>query len=135
MIINHIGVVVRSLEQSQIFFESNFGYNKKVDKIFVKNQSVNIVILENPKGGPDIELITPVGANSPSFNALRKGLTLNHICYETKNYKKLLKRYQNKIVRPSMPTPIELFGGGNTFFVFMGGMLIEFLERNNDHME
>lgn len=128
MNINHFGLVVRDLNKSADFYINNFNYILKVDKIFVENQSVEIIMLKNAISGPDLELITPVGHKSPSLSALKKRLVLNHICYETDNYEYYLEHFKNKIVRPSMPAPVELFGGGKTFFAFLDGVLTEFVE-------
>lgn len=128
MKINHIGLVVPSLQKSAKLYTENFGYAVKVENIFVENQGVHITMLRNKEGGPDLELITPADESSPSTNALKKRLVLNHICYEADNYEELLERYSSKIVRASMPAPIELFGGGRTFFAFIGGTLTEFVE-------
>ena len=128
MRVNHIGMVVPSLSKSSQFYIGNFDYEIKVDNIFVENQGVYITMLRNKSGGPDLELITPEGADSPSYNALKKRLVLNHICYETKNYEEAIVRFSSKIVRPSMPAPYELFAGGRTFFAFIDGSLTEFVE-------
>lgn len=128
MKINHIGLVVKSLEKSRDYYCENFGYTVKVDKIYVENQAVEIIMLASPEGGPDLELITPKGEDSPSSAALKKRLVLNHICYETHEYETLLKKFEKKVVRPSMPAPVELFGGGRTFFAYLNGVLTEFVE-------
>jgi len=128
MRINHIGMVVNSLEKSAKYHVEHFNYAIKVENLFVKNQNVYITMLSNLDGGPDLELVHPADSNSPSYNALKKRLVLNHICYETKSYEEILKKYKNKIVRQSMPAPIELFGGGRTFFAFLNGSLVEFVE-------
>jgi len=128
MRINHIGMVVPSLSKSAKLYTESFGYEIKVENIYVKNQGVNITMLRNKAGGPDLELITPENENSPSHNARKKRLVLNHICYESENYEELLVQFKSKIVRPSMPAPVELFGGGRTFFAYIGGSLTEFVE-------
>jgi catechol 2,3-dioxygenase-like lactoylglutathione lyase family enzyme len=128
MRINHIGMVVSSLSKSTEFYTKNFDYEIKVKDIYVKNQGVNITMLRNQMGGPDLELITPENEDSPSYNALKKRSVLNHICYETENYEEVLAQFNSKIVRPSMPAPVELFGGGRTFFAYIGGSLTEFVE-------
>jgi len=128
MRIKHIGMVVSSLSKSTEFYTKNFDYEIKVKDIYVKNQGVNITMLRNQMGGPDLELITPENEDSPSYNALKKRLVLNHICYETENYEEVLAQFNLKIVRPSMPAPVELFGGGRTFFAYIGGSLTEFVE-------
>ncbi len=128
MNVNHIGMVVSSLSRSRDLYVAEFGYEVKVDNLFVENQDVNITMLRNMMGGPDLELITPVSADSPSASALKRRLVLNHIGYETKNYEEVLAKFESKIVRPSMPAPHELFNGGRTFFAFINGSLTEFVE-------
>lgn len=128
MKINHIGMVVGSLATSAELYVTQFGYQVKVENLYVENQGVRITMLKNIHGGPDLELITPVDSSSPSYTALKKRMVLNHICYETREYQQILERYKRKIVRPSMPAPVELFGGGSTFFAFIGGSVVEFVE-------
>ena len=130
MKINHIGYVVKSLEKSTKYYCGNFGYVIKVNKIFVKNQLVNIVMLKSPiENDPDLELICPVSEESPAYNSLKRGEVINHLCYETKNYQEVLKKFEKRIVRKSMPAPYELFGGGCTFFAYLNVQLTEFVEK------
>lgn len=130
MKINHIGYVVKSLEKSTDYYCDNFDYTIKVEKLFVKNQLVDIVMLKSSVvSDPDLELICPVSKDSPAFNALKRGEVINHICYQTKNYQEILKRFERRIVRKSMPAPVELFGGGCTFFAYLNGQLTEFVEE------
>jgi catechol 2,3-dioxygenase-like lactoylglutathione lyase family enzyme len=128
MKINHIGMVVPSLSRSRDLYVSEFNYEVKVENIFVENQDVNITMLSNKSGGPDLELITPASTHSPSASALKRRLVLNHICYETHNYEQVLEKFKSKIVRKSMPAPYALFKGGRTFFAYINGSLTEFVE-------
>lgn len=121
-------MVVSSPDKSAKFHTENFNYEARVTDLYVSNQNVNITMLRNLDGGPDLELIHPADKTSPSYNALKKRLILNHIAYETTNYDEVLIKYEKKIVRPSMPAPIELFDGGRTFFAFLDGSLVEFVE-------
>jgi hypothetical protein len=130
MKINHIGYVVKSLEKSAQYYCDNFNYTIKVNKIYVENQLVNIIMLKSSiKKDPDLELICPVNEKSPAFNSLKRGEVINHICYETEHYQELLKKFEKKIVRKSMPAPFELFRGGHTFFAYLNGQLTEFVEK------
>ena len=130
MKINHIGYVVKSLEKSAQYYCDNFNYTIKVNKIYVENQLVNIVMLKSSvQSDPDLELICPSTTDSPAYNSLKRGEVINHICYQTKNYEEVLSRFKKKVVRPSMPAPVELFGGGRTFFAYLNGQLTEFLEE------
>ena len=129
MKIDHIGYVVKNLDKSSTFYCSFLEYKVKVPEIYVENQSVTIIMLESLSGAtPNLELIHPVGEKSPVTSALKRAQVINHICYKTKNYDDLLKRFKKKIVRPSMPAPVELFAGGRTFFAFLNGQVTEFVE-------
>ena len=130
MKINHFGYVVKSLEKCTKYYCENFGYSVKVPAIYVENQSVEIVMLRSSVDtDPNLELIKPVGTNSPASNSLKRGLVLNHIAYQTNQYDEVLKKFGKKIVRNSMPAPVELFKGGRTFFAFLNGVLTEFVEE------
>lgn len=129
MIIDHIGYVVKDLAKSCDFNCSMMNYKIKVPEIYVENQSVKIIMLESISGiTPNLELIHPVGDNSPVSTALKKRNIINHICYRTKNYDEIVQKFHKKIVRPSMPAPVELFGGGRTFFAYLNGQVTEFVE-------
>ena len=86
------------------------------------------VVLLNCGNDFNIELIEPLGENSPVSNALKKGGGLNHICYETENFDQIYEKFKNKVVRHPRPAPQEYFKGGRTFFAYRRGGLVEFLE-------
>jgi methylmalonyl-CoA/ethylmalonyl-CoA epimerase len=49
-------------------------------------QSVKVTFLTTRRGDPQIELVEPVGENSPVLRFLReKGGGLHHLCYETRD--------------------------------------------------
>jgi len=128
MKINHIGIVVKNLEKAANYYCQNFEYKIKVANIIVKNQDVEITILESTNCNNNIELIRPLSDLSPSYKFMKSGGGLNHICFETNKYNELLLKLDKKIVKKSMDTPVELFGGGRTFFIYDRHQLIEFLE-------
>lgn len=132
MRIDHIGYVVKDLKKSSDFYCNFMDYKVKVPELYVKNQSVKIVMLESMRGiTPNLELIHPVGDNSPVLSALKVSNVINHICYKTYRYDEMLEKFKKKIVRDSMPAPVELFNGGRTFFAFLNGQVTEFLEDMN----
>ena len=129
MKIDHIGYVVKDLDKSCEFYCSHLDYKVKVPKLYVANQSVEIIMLESRNfEAPNLELIHPSGDHSPVRNALNKKNIINHICYKVQNYDDILSKFSKKIVRKSMPAPVELFNGGRTFFAYLDGQVTEFLE-------
>jgi methylmalonyl-CoA/ethylmalonyl-CoA epimerase len=127
MKINHIAIVVKNIEKDMKVFVEDYGYEQISDILTIDNQQVRVVLL-NCGNDMNIELIEPVGEDSPVSNALKKGGGLNHICYETKEFDRLYEKFKNKVVRSPRPAPQEYFNGGRTFFAYRRGGLVEFLE-------
>lgn len=125
---HHVGIVVKDINKSIIDHVENYGLEQATDIINVKNQGVRVVLL---KTGSDIfiELIEPVDEKSPSFNAVKRGGGLDHICYETEDFSGTLDKFKNKIVRSPRPSPSNLFEKRKTFFIYRNHQLIEFLEK------
>ena len=127
MKINHIGVVVKNIATELRLYLEVYGFSQISEFLTIENQKVRVVLL-NCGNDMNIELIEPIGNKSPVSNALRKGGGLNHICYETKEFDQLYKRFKNKVVQHPKPAPEPYFNGGRTFFAYLKGGLVEFLE-------
>lgn len=80
MIIDHIGIVVRSLERGVERWVQLFGYSVSSDTVVNSRQRVRVVFLSK-SGSPAIKLIEPTGADSPVFEFSRKGGGLHHLCF------------------------------------------------------
>lgn len=128
MKINHIAIVVKKIDKSLKTYAEDYGYRQITSVLEIDNQKVRVVLLANEQD-IKVELIEPYDEESPSYNALKRGGGLNHICYEVENFDELLEKYKNKIVRAPRPAPEEYFNGGRTFFIFRKGELIEFMEK------
>jgi len=129
MRINHIGIVVKDIAKSMKVFVDDYGYNQISNILTIENQQVRVVLL-NCGNDFNIELIEPMGENSPVTNALKKGGGLNHICYETGHFDQVYEKFKAKVVRSPRPAPQEYFKGGRTFFAYGRTGLVEFLEIN-----
>ena len=125
---NHIGIVVRSIEKALVRYVDDYGYRQISSIMEIENQQVKAVLL-NCGNDVNVELLEPTGEDSPVANALKRGGGVNHICYETDEFESLLERFKGKVVRSPRPAPDEYFNGGRTFFIYRGGELIEFLEK------
>ena len=89
MKIHHIGYAVNNIEDSLNEFKK-LGYKCVENKIVDKKRKVIIQFIEN--GDYSIELVAPLGKESPVTNLLKKqGNSPYHICYETDNLEKEIK--------------------------------------------
>ena len=127
--LHHIGIVVKDLNRSLNQFQQDYGFSPSTEVITVDNQGVRVVLL-SCGGDAAIELIEPLDEHSPAYTAAQQGGGLNHLCYETADFDKYLERYKHKIVRSARPSPLPLFGGRRTAFIFRHHQLIELLEKN-----
>jgi methylmalonyl-CoA epimerase len=81
--IHHVGIVVRSLEESYAFYRDTLGL--PVHKVAtVEDQGVKAALLTI--GNSEIELLEPINANGGVAKFLeRRGEGLHHVCFETDN--------------------------------------------------
>jgi methylmalonyl-CoA/ethylmalonyl-CoA epimerase len=128
--LHHIGIVVKDLDRSLNQYRQDFGFLPVTDVVTVDNQGVRVVLLSCGSDAA-IELIEAINEDSPAYTAARQGGGLNHLCYETADFDGFLERFQHKIVRSARPSPMNLFGGRRTAFIFRHHQLIELLEAES----
>ena len=80
MLIDHIGIVVRSLEEGIAQWETLFGYKKNSDVVLNTRQKVRVVFLAK-KDSLTVKLIEASEPASPIFSFARKGGGLHHLCF------------------------------------------------------
>jgi methylmalonyl-CoA epimerase len=87
--IHHVGIVVRSLEESYAFYRDTLGL--PVHKVAtVEDQGVKAALLTI--GNSEIELLEPINANGGVAKFLeRRGEGLHHVCFETDNVSRELE--------------------------------------------
>jgi len=87
--IHHVGIVVRSLEESYAFYRDTLGL--PVHKVAtVEDQGVKAALLTI--GNSEIELLEPINANGGIAKFLeRRGEGLHHVCFETDNVSRELE--------------------------------------------
>lgn len=129
MIIDHVGIVVGSLEGAAAYYASHFGLREVGGRIVDPLQDVELQFLEDDAGAR-LELICPLSADSPSARALKTGGGLNHICYRVADLDasvKTLVAHDAKLVREALPA--VAFGGRRVAFLYTRQReLIEFVE-------
>ncbi len=117
MNVDHVGIVVKSLEKAIGYWCEVFGY-KQATKI-VKNtrQKVWVVFMHKESSLP-IKLIAPVDKTSPIYRFSQKGGGMHHLCFSCDELNQELSRLQNLGLRMlTEPEPGEAFQGENIAFL------------------
>ena len=118
MVIDHIGIVVRSLEQGIQQWEELFGYTRNSDIVTNTRPKVRVIFLAK-KDSVTVKLLEPSGPSSPVSLLARKGGGLHHICFRCENLETqipLLKAKGARLLVP--PQPGEAFRNKNIAFLF-----------------
>jgi methylmalonyl-CoA/ethylmalonyl-CoA epimerase len=129
MTIDHVGIVVASLEASAAYYMQQFGLRPLGGSIVDPLQDVELQFLEDDRGAR-LELIRPLSADSPVARALKHGGGLNHICYQVADLDasvSALVASDAKLVRE--PQPAVAFNGRRVAFLYTRQReLVEFVE-------
>jgi methylmalonyl-CoA/ethylmalonyl-CoA epimerase len=123
MIIDHIGIVVRSLEAGMRQWEALFGYRKNSDVIVNTRQKVRVVFLSK-KGSLTVKLIEASEPGSPVTAFARKGGGLHHLCFRCDDMATEIPRLQERgamFIVP--PQPGEAFKNREIAFFLAGNSL------------
>jgi methylmalonyl-CoA/ethylmalonyl-CoA epimerase len=118
MIIDHIGVVVGSIEAAAAYYTSHFGLREIGGRIVDPLQDVELQFLEDDTGAR-VELVRPLSGDSPAARALKAGGGLNHICYRVADLEasvRSLVAKDAKVVRE--PLPAVAFDGRRVTFLY-----------------
>jgi len=79
---HHFGVAVRKLQQAIPVFENLFGYELTSGPFDDPVQKVSVCFLNRGDRDPVLELVAPLGPDSPIGRTLKKGGGIYHICYQ-----------------------------------------------------
>jgi methylmalonyl-CoA/ethylmalonyl-CoA epimerase len=83
--LHHIGIAVRDLSRAILNYETLFNYELQSGPFDDPTQNVTVCFLSHDEGDSLIELVTPLGPNSPVDRTLKKGGGIYHLCYEVSN--------------------------------------------------
>jgi len=129
MTIDHIGIVVPSLEKGIRQWERLFGYEKNSDIVVNTRQKVRVVFLARPDS-LTVKLIEPSEASSPVAGFAQRGGGLHHVCFRCDNLQTeipLLKEKGARFVVP--PQPGEAFRNHEiAFFLTENNLNIELID-------
>ncbi len=81
MVIDHIGIVVPSLENGIRQWRELFGYEKKSDIVLNTRQKVRVVFL-GKENSLTVKLIEPSDSSSAITRVAQKGGGLHHLCFK-----------------------------------------------------
>ena len=123
MVIDHVGIAVRSLEQAIPIWKTAFGYEQATSIVVNSRQQVRVVFLERADSLP-VKLIEPVGDASPIRTFTERGGGLHHLCFRVKSLDAELARLASMGMRVvAAAQPGEAFDGEPIAFVYAGGGL------------
>jgi methylmalonyl-CoA/ethylmalonyl-CoA epimerase len=128
--LNHVGVATPSIEQSLELYRTMFGAEPRGEPFDLAAQGVRVCFVDAPNA--QIELIEPLGGNSPLVKFLEKNPAggQHHVCFEAPNIEQARQWFERKGARILGPTRIGAHGTP-VFFLHpkdMGGVLTEIME-------
>ncbi len=134
MVIDHIGIVVRALEQGIQEWEELFGYVRNSEIVTNTRQKVRVVFLTK-ENSITVKLLEPAGPDSPVASFARRGGGLHHICFRCDSLGEqipLLKGQGARLLVP--PQPGEAFRNHEIAFLFTDNNLnIELIDTTEKH--
>lgn len=134
--LNHIGVATPSIADSIAFYRDVMGATKIHEPFDMPAQGVKVCFVDTPgqdgTQGTQIELIEPLGADSPIHGFLAKNPQggQHHVCYEVRDIHEAKAWFEAKGARV-LGEPRIGAHGTLIFFVHpkdMGGVLTEIME-------
>ncbi len=131
MVIDHIGIVVRSIDGGIEQWQDLFGYRKASEVTTNTRQKVNVVFLEK-KESITIKLIEPTDRESPAYLFASKGGGLHHLCFRCNDMQTLIPIMERKGARCIVPPePGEAFMNHDIAFLMARNNLnIELIDTN-----
>lgn len=118
MVIDHLGVVVRTLADGIQEWERLFGYRVATEAVTNSRQKVRVVFLVK-EGSVTVKLVEPTDESSPVFRLARRGGGLHHVCFRCREISagvaSLVKEGARLLVPPE---PGEAFDGNRIAFLF-----------------
>src|SRR5437667_3869033 len=95
MVIDHIGIVVRSLEEGIKQWRELFGYRQNSEIVVNTRQQVRVVFLSKADS-LTVKLIEPSEPASPVFLFAGKGGGLHHLCFRCGNLRVQIPEMEEK---------------------------------------
>jgi methylmalonyl-CoA epimerase len=133
--VNHIAIAVRNIEDAEKLYETVLGL-KVTHREVVEEQGVRASMLETDGGDTTIELLEPIGNNSPIYKFLEKrGEGIHHICFKVDDIESALERLKKQGIKLINEAPRPGVDGTKVAFLqpkALNGVLIELAELPKD---
>jgi methylmalonyl-CoA/ethylmalonyl-CoA epimerase len=128
--LNHVGVATPSIERSVAIYRDLLGATKIHEPFDLPPQGVRVCFVDTPNS--QIELIEPLGENSPLHNFLAKNPAggQHHVCFEVPDIHEAKAEMEAKGAKV-LGAPRIGAHGTPVIFVHpkdMGGVLVELME-------
>jgi methylmalonyl-CoA/ethylmalonyl-CoA epimerase len=91
MVIDHVGIVVKSIKEGIAHWETFFGYHQGTQIITNTRQEVHVVFMEK-NNSTTVKLVEPVDDGSPMSSFARKGGGIHHLCFRCSSIEHELDR-------------------------------------------
>jgi len=132
MVIDHIGIVVRSLEAGIQQWTTMFDYHLCSDIVVNTRQKVRVAFLAK-RESLTIKLLEPLDPSSAASTLAAKGGGLHHICFRCGDLKTEIPLLKEKGARLLVaPQPGEAFNNRDIAFLFAGSNLnIELIDTTD----
>jgi len=130
MVVDHVGIVVRSLEEGIQHWERLFGYKRSSTIVTNTRQKVKVVFLSKANSIA-IKLIEPSEPDSPISAFARKGGGLHHLCFRCDDLESGIPALQEKGARLIVaPQPGEAFKNNDIAFLLAGNLNVELIDTS-----
>ncbi|MBV8159834.1 MAG: VOC family protein [Acidimicrobiia bacterium] len=133
--LHHVGVAVNDIDAAAGFYASFLGYAALGPSVADPRHGVRVRFFAPPGPvDPLLELVSPLGTDSPVANVLTNGGGAYHVCYTAADLDAAiaLARAAGALV-VSPPTPAVAFGGRPIAWCYSPGrQLIELAERGSE---
>lgn len=107
---HHLGVAVEDIASALPVYKTLFGYMNTSGPFDDPIQRVSVCFLSRGAGDMTIELVAPLGDDSPIRTTLQKGGSAYHTCYEVPDLEAAIQHLSdNGCLTLSAPVPAEAF--------------------------
>jgi methylmalonyl-CoA/ethylmalonyl-CoA epimerase len=131
---HHVGVAVKDLKEAIGNYKNLFGYEVTSGPFDDPIQNVSVCFLSRGESDPAIELVAPLGPNSPIDRILKKGGGSYHVCYQVPDIDGAIRHLSGHgALLISGPDPAVAFSMRKIAWLLTGtGLLVELVQAESD---
>lgn len=131
MIIDHICIAVKDIEEGIAYWGNVFGYKQVTGIVINSLQKVKVVFLKK-ENSLTIKIIEPLKDNQSLVNFVSRGGGFHHICFKCDNIEDGLKELKDKgLITLVPPQPGEAFKNHDIAFLLARyGLNIELIDTD-----